>query len=410
MPQTATLSPAEDRARRVISDLQALPPPERAQHFQALMEKGELSQDVAQAASGLLRTATPTAPLNNPGNIKAPNGKFLDFDDPDKGWAHLRSDLQAKIEGRTKWGLHSDSSILDLARVWAPASENKPEDWARNVSNFLGVPVTEKIGKFKDNVQPLAEAVSYAEGTFRSLQPPNKRLDLGLMQAPAKEAGTPAPPVEPRSFGSELLRRTINPRGEKVEFSEGLIPFSTLAPESKPGEDAFTAGLKGTATEGLKLLEDLTSPGNLLGMVTIGGAAGLVGKAAVSRPALQAATRMARYGLDLVFGGMGLERAGANAKQAYELYKKGDYEGTTKKLGGMLPDAALTALSVLDAARLARMPKSQALQEFDQRVRREFIDEYAAIRDLEKRSPGLALGQKPSTHAQVYAGHLADIG
>ena len=130
MPQTATLSPAEDRARRVISDLQALPPPERAQHFQALMEKGELSQDVAQAASGLLRTATPTAPLNNPGNIKAPNGKFLDFDDPDKGWAHLRSDLQAKIEGRTKWGLHSDSSILDLARVWAPASENKPEDWA----------------------------------------------------------------------------------------------------------------------------------------------------------------------------------------------------------------------------------------------------------------------------------------
>lgn len=81
----------------------------------------------------------------NPGNLReAANSAGMDergyckFDDLTAGYKALKNDLMDKITGRTRTGLGPYSTILDLIRVWAPASDNNnPERYAAFVADYM---------------------------------------------------------------------------------------------------------------------------------------------------------------------------------------------------------------------------------------------------------------------------------
>lgn len=77
---------------------------------------------------------------HNPGNLRySPymsheDDGFAVFSSYASGWLALIGDLAHKCLGRSSSGLTPESTIMDLAHVWAPASDdNIPETWADNV-------------------------------------------------------------------------------------------------------------------------------------------------------------------------------------------------------------------------------------------------------------------------------------
>jgi hypothetical protein len=82
----------------------------------------------------------------NPGNLRASKmasriqAGYAVFDSFGKGWDALMFDLSAKFRGapHTSTGLGPESTIQDLLKVWAPASDgNEPDTYARFVADFL---------------------------------------------------------------------------------------------------------------------------------------------------------------------------------------------------------------------------------------------------------------------------------
>lgn len=101
---------------------------------------------------------------NNPGDLKNPStGQFDQFSDPTAGFAALKNDLSDKISGNTKTGLGPQSTLQDLASVWAPASDgNDPVQYATNLAQKLKVAPTAPLSSL--NVDDLASAIAGNEG------------------------------------------------------------------------------------------------------------------------------------------------------------------------------------------------------------------------------------------------------
>lgn len=101
---------------------------------------------------------------NNPGDLKNPStGQFDQFADPNAGFAALKADLQGKMTGNTKTGLGPQSTLQDLASVWAPASDNNdPVRYATNLATKLKVATTAPLASL--NVDDLASAIAGNEG------------------------------------------------------------------------------------------------------------------------------------------------------------------------------------------------------------------------------------------------------
>lgn len=101
---------------------------------------------------------------NNPGDLRNPaTGSFQIFANPDQGFQALKSDLQAKITGHTKTGLGPNSTVRDLAYVWAPPSDNNDsESYAKNLAAKAGVSTTTPISQV--NIDKLAAAIASNEG------------------------------------------------------------------------------------------------------------------------------------------------------------------------------------------------------------------------------------------------------
>lgn len=112
-----------------------------------------------------MTTNIPTQ-LNNPGDLKNPaTGKFQNFASPEEGFSALKSDLQAKISGKTKTGLNGNSSLLQFASVYAPSSDNNdPTSYAHNLAQKLGVDPNTPIGSLHSRLDDFASAIASNEG------------------------------------------------------------------------------------------------------------------------------------------------------------------------------------------------------------------------------------------------------
>lgn len=134
-----------------------------------LYQQGIISTPPVPSGTGssatLAPAATPAVANNNPLNIKDPKtGQFMQFPSMQAGYLAGQQDLYAKVTGATTTGLNANSSLLDFAKVFAPASDNNnPAQYADNLAKTLGVPVSTKIGTYKDNIGALANAVSLNE-------------------------------------------------------------------------------------------------------------------------------------------------------------------------------------------------------------------------------------------------------
>lgn len=101
---------------------------------------------------------------NNAGNLRDPKtGNFQVFNDMSQGYKALIDDLEYKKAGKSSH-IQPGGSILDLATVWAPASDNnKPQDWANNVAKTVGKNITDSWSDVPTD--QLAKGIQVAEGT-----------------------------------------------------------------------------------------------------------------------------------------------------------------------------------------------------------------------------------------------------
>lgn len=100
----------------------------------------------------------------NAGNLRDPaTGDFQVFKNDEAGRQALINDLNIKKSGKSAH-IKPGGSILDLANVWAPASDNnKPQDWANNVAKTVGKKSTDSWADIP--TEDLANGIQVAEGT-----------------------------------------------------------------------------------------------------------------------------------------------------------------------------------------------------------------------------------------------------
>lgn len=141
---------------------------------------------------------TPAVVNNNPGNLKDPlTGKFQTFPSMQAGYLALQQDLYGKVTGATSTSLNGNSTLLDFANVYAPSSDNNnPSQYAKNLASTLGVPVSTKIGTFKDNIASFANAVSKNEDI-------NANNLINGIKAPTPQQTT-TPDMKPTQTGEDF--------------------------------------------------------------------------------------------------------------------------------------------------------------------------------------------------------------
>lgn len=102
---------------------------------------------------------------NNYGNIKGPDGRFLNFNTPEEGRKALLHQLSLYQTGKTKNPVKPTSTIYEAMSVYAPKTPGTKDDpvaYANFVAKRLGVTPNTAI---KDiNLEQWADAVSVFEG------------------------------------------------------------------------------------------------------------------------------------------------------------------------------------------------------------------------------------------------------
>lgn len=95
-------------------------------------------------AEGFFVTGSIAQRAHNPGDLKIPNwtGPVLGqgisvFASDDAGWSALHKQLWLVLTGQSV-NFNLDMTIRELAVTWT--GNDQPENWARNVSSYLGVP------------------------------------------------------------------------------------------------------------------------------------------------------------------------------------------------------------------------------------------------------------------------------
>lgn len=118
----------------------------------------------------------------NAGNLKDPStGNFRTFASDQEGVDALRSDIEFKKSGNSPH-IKPGGTILDFAKVWAPASDNNvPSDWANNVAKTIGKKPTDSWSDI--STDDLIKGIRVAEGTST----PNRVLSSTASAPAAKE-------------------------------------------------------------------------------------------------------------------------------------------------------------------------------------------------------------------------------
>lgn len=102
----------------------------------------------------------------NPGDLKDETGTIRTFASPAEGQAALYNDLTAKMTGTSSRGVGPSSSLVDFAKVYAPAGDgnNDPIKYAAELANQMNVSPDTQIGTLMPRIDDFAAAVAHNEG------------------------------------------------------------------------------------------------------------------------------------------------------------------------------------------------------------------------------------------------------
>lgn len=96
---------------------------------------------------------------NNPGNLRSSpfaasvSGGFARFASYASGWLGLWWDVWMKCQGKTVTGLGPNSTLQDLARVWAPTSNaNDPDQYAAKLATQLKLDIYTPLRYFTNDL------------------------------------------------------------------------------------------------------------------------------------------------------------------------------------------------------------------------------------------------------------------
>ncbi len=96
---------------------------------------------------------------NNPGNLRfsvfeaGKSGGFAYFQSFAAGWLALWYDLLCKCNGKTRTGLTSDSTLRDLAFIWAPPGDgNDTEKYLKTLEEKMGISRFTKLAWFVNDI------------------------------------------------------------------------------------------------------------------------------------------------------------------------------------------------------------------------------------------------------------------
>lgn len=199
---------------------------------------------------------------NNPGDLKT-GGKIATYNSPIEGKAALYNDLTAKMTGTSSTGLNGNSSLVEFAKTYAPASDNNdPLQYAANLANKLGVSPDTKIGSLTSRIDDFANAVSGNEGYQNSsdaqtnaMLPPPSQTPQSLPQINGF-----TPPTPPTS-SSQTVSDTpsLSPQDAAHYLPLGTRMGTNAAPTAAEGKDTAIGSFKG-------LISSLPSGGKALDM------------------------------------------------------------------------------------------------------------------------------------------------
>ena len=165
---------------------------------------------------------TPAVANQNPGNLRDPNtGGFQQFADPVEGKAALYNDLTAKMTGNSSTGLTPQSTLVDFAKTYAPASDNNdPLQYAANIANKMGVHPDTPIGTLLPRIDDFASAVMSNEDPSATYQQ-HAPLDMGANQSQQSQGTGQAPQGSQSAAASNLQSDTslmgqLNARGKEI--------------------------------------------------------------------------------------------------------------------------------------------------------------------------------------------------
>ncbi len=124
-----------------------------------------LASDTQAATSQQPVGKTTADRLNNPLNLRAGSGEFLEFPTPEAGWRAAIADLTAKMSGNSRY-VRPQDSLRKLIATWAPAIEpgNDPDAYTEYVATRLGVSPDTKLSELLPRVKEVAQAMSEFEG------------------------------------------------------------------------------------------------------------------------------------------------------------------------------------------------------------------------------------------------------
>ncbi len=166
----------------------------------------------------------------NPGNLRDPaTGDFQKFADPNQGLVALKNDLEIKKSGKSAH-IKPGGTILDLAKVWAPKSDNNiPEDWAKNVAKTVGRKPTDPWADIPTD--QLAQGVQVAEGTSTLQHAPVGNL------AVAGGGNIPNPNAPKSQLSHDQLVANINAmeqQGAKPQEIQGYLDSLKGSQQEQP--------------------------------------------------------------------------------------------------------------------------------------------------------------------------------
>lgn len=175
----------------------------------------------------------PTA-QNNPGDIKQ-GGQIATFSSPQEGKAALYNDLTAKMNGTSSTGVGPSSTLVDFAKVYAPAADkNNPLDYAAKLANQLQVSPDTQIGTLHSRIDDFANAISNNEG-YRPTEMPS-------VPAPTPSTETPSP--VPTNEGPSLIPDLPSIGNELASNLSGrLKTLSSAATTGSQGGPHIVSGL-----------------------------------------------------------------------------------------------------------------------------------------------------------------------
>lgn len=202
---------------------------------------------------------------NNPGNLKNPQtGNFHQFGSSKEGYAALLNDLQAKKTGSAGGVLGPNSTLIDFATRYAPASDNNnPGQYAANLANQMQVRPDSKLSEL--DLSKWAAAVANNED--KSSPFANQKI-ISYEQNDSQN-------------GSYNPKPYSNPEGG----SPGAVDYSGITAPSIPSkqDDSLGGHLAGRLNDASQAITDTTSGKQNIAsgvLQTVGAGAGAIGDVA----------------------------------------------------------------------------------------------------------------------------------